>query len=57
VTAGEGLVGFAERRLELRAGASLRYLVAGAEPALLLVHGLDRIWKFDELPVESEVLG
>jgi pimeloyl-ACP methyl ester carboxylesterase len=40
VTAGEGLVGFAERRLELRAGASLRYFVAGAGPDLLLVHGL-----------------
>jgi pimeloyl-ACP methyl ester carboxylesterase len=40
VTAGEGLVGFSERRLELPAAGSLRYFVAGAGPALLLVHGL-----------------
>ena len=40
MTAGEGLVGFAERRLELPAGGSFRYFTAGEGPPLLLVHGL-----------------
>jgi pimeloyl-ACP methyl ester carboxylesterase len=40
VTSGQGIVGFAERHLDLSPGVSLRYFVAGSGPVLLLVHGL-----------------
>lgn len=39
MTDAKGFAGFEERRAEVR-GASLRYLVGGAGPPLLLVHGL-----------------
>jgi pimeloyl-ACP methyl ester carboxylesterase len=40
MTLRRGLVGFSERRLELRGNIPLRYFIAGDGPALLLVHGL-----------------